>query len=151
MDLLICLYIYLSIWLSYSIFIITILVNWDFQLQWWNISYVIRYVISENIISAPYSYCRNRASQVALVVKHLPANAGDERDVGSIPGGWEDPLEKEMATHSRILVGKFHGQRSLTDHRPWVAKIRKLSDTHTCYRLTSSLMLINYLLSGYDS
>ena len=86
MDLLICLYIYLSIWLSYSIFIITILVNWDFQLQWWNISYVIRYVISENIISALYSYCRNRASQVALVVKHLPANAGDERDVGSIPG-----------------------------------------------------------------
>ena len=26
------------------------------------------------------------ASQVALVVKNLPANAGDIRDVGSIPG-----------------------------------------------------------------
>ena len=26
------------------------------------------------------------ASQVALVVKHLPANAGDSRDVKSIPG-----------------------------------------------------------------
>ena len=26
------------------------------------------------------------ASQVALVVKNLPANAGDVRDVGSIPG-----------------------------------------------------------------
>ena len=26
------------------------------------------------------------ASQVALVVKNLPANAGDAREVGSIPG-----------------------------------------------------------------
>ena len=25
----------------------------------------------------------------------------------------EDPLEKEMATHSSTLAGKFHGQRSL--------------------------------------
>ena len=38
-------------------------------------------------------------SQVVQVVKHLPANAGDAGDVGSIPGQ-EDPLEKEMATHS---------------------------------------------------
>ena len=28
----------------------------------------------------------NGASQVALVVKNLPVNAGDTRDVGSIPG-----------------------------------------------------------------
>ena len=28
----------------------------------------------------------NRASQVALVLKNLPANAGDIRDAGSIPG-----------------------------------------------------------------
>ena len=32
-----------------------------------------------------------------LVVKNLPANAGDVRDeVLSV--GWKDPLEKEMAT-----------------------------------------------------
>ena len=24
--------------------------------------------------------------------------------------GWEDPLEKEMATHSRLLPGKSHRQ-----------------------------------------
>ena len=29
------------------------------------------------------------------------------------PLGREDPLEQEMATHSSILPGKFHGQRSL--------------------------------------
>ena len=28
--------------------------------------------------------------------------------------GQEDPLEKEMATHSVILPGESHGQRSLT-------------------------------------
>ena len=27
--------------------------------------------------------------------------------------GWKDPLEKEMATHSSVLPGKFHGQKSL--------------------------------------
>ena len=43
---------------------------------------------------------KNWASQVVLVVKNLPANA---EDAGSIPG-LEDPLEKEMATHSSILA-----------------------------------------------
>ena len=32
-----------------------------------------------------------------------PANAGDMRH-GFNPLGWEDPLEKEMATHSSILT-----------------------------------------------
>ena len=37
-----------------------------------------------------------------LVVKNLPANAGD---MGPIPR-LEDPLEKEMAAHSSILAWK---------------------------------------------
>ena len=37
------------------------------------------------------------------MVKNLPTDARDRRDVGSIPG-WEDPLEGEdMASHSSIL------------------------------------------------
>ena len=47
-----------------------------------------------------------RASQVALVVKNLPANAGDIRDAGSIPRS-EDPLEEGMATHSSILAWRI--------------------------------------------
>ena len=39
---------------------------------------------------------------MALVVKNLPANAGDIRNTGSVP--WEDPLKKKMATHSSILA-----------------------------------------------
>ena len=43
------------------------------------------------------------ASQVVLVVKNPPPNAGDIRDTGSIPGQ-KDPPEKEMATHSSTLA-----------------------------------------------
>ena len=57
------------------------------------------------------------ASQVVLMVKNPPAGVGDIRDTGSIPGV-EDPLEKEMATHSVFLPGKFHGQRSLVGNHP---------------------------------
>ena len=42
------------------------------------------------------------ASQVALVVKNLPANAGDVRDAGLIP-----QLEREMETYSSILAWKI--------------------------------------------
>ena len=37
------------------------------------------------------------------MVKNLPAIVGDAGDTGSILD-WEDPLEKEMATRSSILV-----------------------------------------------
>ena len=40
------------------------------------------------------------------MVKNLPANAGDIRDVGSIPG-LEDPLDEGMATHSSILAWRI--------------------------------------------
>ena len=48
----------------------------------------------------------HRASQVALVVKNLPASAGDIRDRGLVTGG-DDPLEEGTATHSSILVWRF--------------------------------------------
>ena len=53
---------------------------------------------------------------MVLEVKNPLANAGDTGDVGSIQ---EDPLEKEMATHSSILAWKFHGQRSLVGYSAW--------------------------------
>ena len=36
---------------------------------------------------------------------------------------WEDPLEKEVATHSSILAGKSHGQRNPASCSPWGHKI----------------------------
>ena len=55
-----------------------------------------------------------------LVVKNLPANAGDE---GSIPEYQEGPLEVEMATHSSVLAWEIPwtqkpgGLQSVGSHR----------------------------------
>ena len=46
------------------------------------------------------------ASQIELVVMNQPANTGDIRDVVQSLA-WEEPLEKEMATHSSILAWKI--------------------------------------------
>ena len=54
------------------------------------------------------------ASLVAQTVKNPPAV--QETQVQS--PGWEDPPEKGMATHSRILAWRIHGQ-SLAGYRPW--------------------------------
>ena len=43
---------------------------------------------------------------MTLLVKNLPANAGDIRDVGSIPGLGRS-LEEGMATHSSILAWRI--------------------------------------------
>ena len=47
-----------------------------------------------------------RASQVMLVVKSLSANAGDIRDLGSIPGSGRS-LKEGMAIHSSILAWRI--------------------------------------------
>ena len=54
---------------------------------------------------------------MTLVVKNPPANAGDVRDIGSIPGSSRS-LKEGMATHSSILPGESHEQRSLAGYGP---------------------------------
>ena len=54
------------------------------------------------------------SSLVAQMVQNLPA----VWENGVQPLGQEDPVEKEMATHSRILAWKSHGQRSLAGYSP---------------------------------
>ena len=49
-----------------------------------------------------------RALQVGLVVKNPPVNAGDARDMGSIPEVGRS-LEEEMATCSSILAWEIPG------------------------------------------
>ena len=52
---------------------------------------------------------------MAQTVKNLPAM--QEIRVQSLH--WEDPLEKEVATHSSILAWRIHGQRSLMGCSSW--------------------------------
>ena len=56
----------------------------------------------------------HEASLVAQMVKNPPAM--QETQVRSL--GWEDPLEKEMASHSVFLPGEFQGKRSLVGYGP---------------------------------
>ena len=41
------------------------------------------------------------------MVKDLPANAGDLRDTGSIPGSGRSPGGEGMASHSSILAWRI--------------------------------------------
>ena len=73
-----------------------------------------------------YSIDLKVASQVVLVIKNPPANAGDIRDTGSILGQ-EEPLEEGMANPLQCsCLENPHGQRSLVGYNPWG---RKESDT----------------------
>ena len=49
--------------------------------------------------------CNLGTSQVALVVKNLPASVGDEGDLPS--RGWEDPLVKDTAAPSSIRAWRI--------------------------------------------
>ena len=71
------------------------------------------------------------ASLVTQLVKNSPANSGGARDVVQSLG-WEDPLEKEMATHSGILSWEIlwteepSGLQSMGSQRvghDWVTKL----------------------------
>ena len=52
------------------------------------------------------------------MVKNLPVNAGDLRDMGSIPGMGRSPGEGHGKLTPVFLPGEFHGQRSLTGCSP---------------------------------
>ena len=59
------------------------------------------------------------ASQVALIVKNLPANVGDERNMGLISVLGRFPWRKKWQPTPVFLAGEFHGQRSLVGCSPW--------------------------------
>ena len=56
------------------------------------------------------------ASLVTQMIKSLPA----VQETRIRPLGWDDPLEKEMATHSSILAWK-----NLMDRGAWWAAVTK--------------------------
>ena len=66
------------------------------------------------------------ASQVALVVKKLPANAGDVRHTRVQSLGQEDALEEDMATYSSILAWRIS-----MDRGAWQATVRRIEKNQT--------------------
>ena len=63
-----------------------------------------------------------RASQMVLVIKNLPTNERDTRDVGSIPGSGRSPGVQRAPTPV-FFSGEFHGQRSLVGYSPRAHKV----------------------------
>ena len=59
----------------------------------------------------------NNVSQVVLVVKNQPANVGDIKGVGLIPG-WEDPWKSAWQPTPLFFPGESYGQRSLVGYSP---------------------------------
>ena len=60
-----------------------------------------------------------RASQMVLVVKNLPTNAEDIRDVGSIPGLGRSPgrgHDNPLLYSSLVNPQRIRGQRSLVGY-----------------------------------
>ena len=90
-------------------------------------------------------------SQVALEVKDPPANAGDIRDVGSIPGLGRSPGEGN-GNPPTFLSEESHGQRSLVGGSPVGCKELDTTEatSHTCtpaYRHYG----LSWWLSGKES
>ena len=78
------------------------------------------------------------------MVKNPPANAGDARDVGTIPGFSKIPWRRTWEPTPVFLPGKFHGQRSLSGHSPWGSKESEAPEythththTHTHFTMTA--------------
>ena len=64
-------------------------------------------------------------SQVARVVKNLPANAGEVRDAGSIPGSERSPGEG----HGNLL--QYSWLENPTDRGAWWATVHGVTKSHT--------------------
>ena len=56
---------------------------------------------------------------MALVVKNLPVNAGDMKDLGSIPGPGRSPGGGHGNPFQYSCLENPHGQRSLAGYSPW--------------------------------
>ena len=81
--------------------------------------------------SGPVAINGSLPSLVALAVKNSPANAGDLRDVGSIPGSGRSPGEGYDGNPLQYsCLENPHGQRSLAGYSPWGCKE---SGTHLPY------------------
>ena len=72
------------------------------------------------------------ASQVALVVKHLPANAGDIRDEGLIPGSGRSPGEG----HGNPL--QYSCLEKSMDREVWWAAVHRIAKSQTRLKLLST-------------
>ena len=84
----------------------------------------------------------NRASRMALVVKKLPAKAGDIRDMGSIPGSGRSP----GGGHGNPL--QYSCLENLMDSGVWSATVCQVSKSQTRLKRLSTAQHVNNISSA---
>ena len=78
------------------------------------------------------------ASQVVLVVKNPPANAGDAGDPGLIPGWGRCPGGGRCNPLQYSCLENPEGQRCLVGYSPWVCResdVAEQRSTQSLYKL----------------
>ena len=92
---------------------------------------------------------------MVLVVKNPPANAGDIRDAGSIPGLGKSLGERHGNPLKYSFPGESHGKRSIAGYNPWSHKELDMTErahthththTHTYTYTTKKLSILKYSL-----
>ena len=84
-----------------------------------------RSLIKRGSISYKSTYTKSGASQVVLVVKNPPANAGDTGDMGSIPGLGRSP----GGGHGNPL--QYSCLENPMDRRAWQATVHRVAKSWT--------------------
>ena len=89
------------------------------------------------------------------MVKNPPANAGDIRDAGSIPGLGKSLGERHGNPLKYSFPGESHGKRSIAGYNPWSHKELDMTErahthththTHTYTYTTKKLSILKYSL-----
>ena len=88
---------------------------------------------SQGLCEADCTHIRSvfsRVSQVALMVKNLPANAGDVRDVGLIPGSSSGGGNGISLQYSRYSLWN-HKDSDMTEHLSTYSRLFNIQENKT--------------------
>ena len=97
-----------------------------------------------------FKYSSFWASQVVLVVKNPPANTGDIRAMGQIPGSGRSPGGGHGNSLQYFCLENPHGQKSLAGHSPQSHKESDMTEAtqHTQICEDSVVVDIKFSMNG---
>ena len=88
---------------------------------------------------------------VALVVKNLPANARDLRELGLIPGSGRSSGRRKWQPTPVFLPGEPHGQQNLVGYSLWGHKESDTTEVAQCAHTTLNMNKLPRWLRGKET